>query len=125
MIENASDQRMVHLQTFQSGKHSAESQNLLNEVTAAKIVLLNPEKKPDYNAKLRESMRQQAAGEEEDQELSMTESRKRMTVSPDRGAASHACGCIFGRQGRNSSKAGGCISGYAWQCNRGNRRQPR
>ncbi len=69
VIENAADQRMVHLRTFQSGKHSEESQKLLNEVAAAKIVLLNPEKKAKYDETLREQMRLKAAGED-DEEIS-------------------------------------------------------
>ncbi len=69
VIENASDQRMVHLRTFQSGKHSEDSQNLLNEVAAAKIILLDPEKKPGYDATLREQMRIRAEGKD-DEEIS-------------------------------------------------------
>jgi len=45
VIENAADQRMAHLRTFQAGKHAAHSQLLLNEVATAKLCLLNPEKK--------------------------------------------------------------------------------
>ena len=37
VIETCGDQRMGHLRTFQAGKHSAESQKLLNEVAKAKI----------------------------------------------------------------------------------------
>ncbi len=70
VIESAADQRMVHLRTFQSGRHSDESQKLLNEVAAARLVLLNPTKKADYDVKLRELMRQRAAGEQESEELS-------------------------------------------------------
>ena len=42
VIESAADQRMAHLRTFQTGKHAAESQRLLNEVAAARLCLLNP-----------------------------------------------------------------------------------
>ncbi len=52
VIEAAANQRMGHLRTYQSGKHSAQSQKLLNEVAAAKIVLLNPEKKAEYDKEL-------------------------------------------------------------------------
>lgn len=56
VIENAADQRMAHLRTFQAGKHSRESQWLLNEVAAARICLLRPEKKADYDRGLREQL---------------------------------------------------------------------
>jgi len=69
VIENASDQRMAHLRTFQSGKHSAESQKLLNEVAQAKVLLLNPEKKAKYDETLREQMRIRAEGGD-DEEIS-------------------------------------------------------
>jgi len=56
VIANAADQRMVHLRTFQSGKRSKESQKLLNEVAAAKLVLLDPDKKADYDLALRKQV---------------------------------------------------------------------
>ena len=42
VIENAADQRMVHLRSFQIGKQADFSQKLLNEVAAAKVCLLRP-----------------------------------------------------------------------------------
>lgn len=57
VIESAADQRMAHLRTHQAGQHSALSQKLLNEVAAAKVCLLNPEKKARYD----ESLRREAA----------------------------------------------------------------
>ena len=53
VIENAANQRMAHLRTFQTGKHVAESQRLLNEVAAARVCLLNVEKKTAYDRSLR------------------------------------------------------------------------
>jgi hypothetical protein len=57
VIENAADQRMMHLRNFQAGQHSALSQKLLNEVAAARVRLLNPEKKRGYDAQLRQAVR--------------------------------------------------------------------
>ena len=57
VIQNAADQRMAHLRTFQAGKHAAESQRLLNEVATAKICLLNPEKKTAYDKELAKERR--------------------------------------------------------------------
>jgi hypothetical protein len=51
-IESAADQRMMHVRTFQSGVHSAESQRLLNELAAAKLCLLNAERKYAYDTEL-------------------------------------------------------------------------
>jgi len=53
VIQSAADQRMGHLRTFQTGEHSALSQQLLNEVAAARLCLLSPAKKADYDEKLR------------------------------------------------------------------------
>ena len=58
VIENAADQRMAHLRTFQTGKHAAESQQLLNEIAAARISLLNPGKKAAYDQWLRRNLPQ-------------------------------------------------------------------
>lgn len=53
VIETASDQRMMLLHSFQTGKHAAVSQRLLNEVAAAKICLLNAAKKAEYDRALK------------------------------------------------------------------------
>ena len=53
VIEHAADQRMMHLRTLHTGEHAALSQRLLNEVAAARICLLNPDKKAAYDEQLR------------------------------------------------------------------------
>ena len=49
VIEAAADRQMAHLRTYQMGVHAELSQDLLNEVAAAKVMLLNPEKKAAYD----------------------------------------------------------------------------
>jgi len=61
VIESAADRQMAHVRTFQGGPHSADSQKLLNELSAAKISLLHPQKRAAYDAELR---RQLAAAQE-------------------------------------------------------------
>src|SRR5215469_5837801 len=56
VIESAADQRMTHVRTFQTGQNSALSQRILNEVSAARLCLLNPERKAAYDRQLRESL---------------------------------------------------------------------
>ena len=56
VIQNAADRQMVHLRSFQSGKRADESQKLLNEVAAARVCLLSPEKKAGYDGRLRQSV---------------------------------------------------------------------
>jgi hypothetical protein len=53
VIANAADRQMAHLRTFQGGKNSAISQQLLNEVSAARICLMDPKKRAEYDARLR------------------------------------------------------------------------
>jgi len=62
VIESAADRQMAHLRTFQSGKRSAESQKLLNQVSSARVTLLNPAKKEEYDKLLRERMKLEASG---------------------------------------------------------------
>ncbi|MGI8982113.1 MAG: LamG domain-containing protein [Pirellulaceae bacterium] len=50
---NAADQRMVYIRTFQLGENSAVSQKLLNEIAAAKALLLDPDNKKVYDDVLR------------------------------------------------------------------------
>jgi len=60
-IENAADQRMAHLRTFQTGKRAEHSQALLNEVAAAKLCLLKPERKAKYDKQLRAELEPEVA----------------------------------------------------------------
>ncbi len=56
VISQAADQRMAHVRTFQSGQHASESQQLLNELAAARICLLNPVRRPAYDQQLRSEL---------------------------------------------------------------------
>ena len=53
VIEEAADRQMSHVQTHKTGQYSALSQKLLNELSAAKLCLLNPDEKNAYDAQLR------------------------------------------------------------------------
>jgi hypothetical protein len=54
VIENAADRQMAHVRTYQNGKHRDFSQRILNELSAAKMVLLDGEGKLAYDAWLHE-----------------------------------------------------------------------
>lgn len=54
VISSAADQRMVHIRAFQTGEYSEASQQLLNEVSQSRLCLLDPEKKLQYDASLRD-----------------------------------------------------------------------
>lgn len=58
VIENAANRQMAHVRTFQAGKHGKVSQQILNELSSAKRVLLIAEKKSAYDAQL--AVQQQA-----------------------------------------------------------------
>ncbi len=45
VIDSAADRQMSHVRSFQTGAHSADSQRVLNELSAARLCLLNPAKK--------------------------------------------------------------------------------
>src|SRR5262245_34266170 len=53
VIENAADRQMAHVRSFQNGPHGDVSQKLLNEITVARLCLLNQDKKAEYDARLR------------------------------------------------------------------------
>ncbi|MBB76134.1 MAG: hypothetical protein CMJ75_16630 [Planctomycetaceae bacterium] len=52
VIENAANRQMSYLRTFQSGAHVGLAQRLLNEVSAAKICLLHPDRRNAYDSQL-------------------------------------------------------------------------
>lgn len=58
VISNAYDQRVRHVRTFQLGPHSALSQLLLNELTKARLCLVNPATKAEYDQHLQRGMQQ-------------------------------------------------------------------
>ncbi|HWC89789.1 MAG TPA: hypothetical protein VG433_09040, partial [Pirellulales bacterium] len=55
-IGNAADQRMAHVRTFQTGPNGPATQRLLNEIAAARVCLLNPNKKAAYDQQLRAAL---------------------------------------------------------------------
>jgi hypothetical protein len=83
VIASAADRQMAHLRTFQTGKYSAESQKLLNEVATAKVKLLRPEAKRTYDAQLRQKLevKPQAAHAQSDRQIVGTTPRA-VTHSP-------------------------------------------
>lgn len=56
VISNAADARMAHVKTFQAGANSNHSQQILNELARAKLCLLIPSKKAEYDRRLRERL---------------------------------------------------------------------
>jgi len=52
VIRHAADRVLGHLRTFQIGPHSADSQKLLNHVSAATLALLNDNRKQEYDQSL-------------------------------------------------------------------------
>ena len=51
-IEHAADRQMSHVRSFASGQHAAHSQQILNELSAARVCLLS-RKKAAYDAELK------------------------------------------------------------------------
>jgi hypothetical protein len=56
VIASAADRQMAHVRSFQTGQHSDLSQQILNEISAARVCLLNAEKKEEYDRQLRQSV---------------------------------------------------------------------
>ena len=50
VIDNAADRQMAHLRTFQTGGRSTLCQQLLNEVSAARVLLFDAPKRAIYDA---------------------------------------------------------------------------
>lgn len=56
VISNAADQRMNHLRSLQTGPHAVESQRILNEVSKARVTLLDADRKLAYDVALRKKI---------------------------------------------------------------------
>ena len=57
VISHAADQRMAHLRTFQAGARGTLSQRLLNELSQARLCLLDAGRKATYDDRLRQAER--------------------------------------------------------------------
>ena len=57
VIENAADRQVAFLRGFQSGPHAAIAEEVINQVRVARSWLLQPERKAQYDAWLREKLR--------------------------------------------------------------------
>ncbi len=53
VIDHAADRQMAHVRTFQSGRNSGLSQQILNELATARVCLLHPDRKAEYDDALR------------------------------------------------------------------------
>lgn len=60
VIDRAADRAMSQLRTFQSGPHGSLSQKLLNEVSNARVCLLDPQQRSVYDAELRARLEPEA-----------------------------------------------------------------
>ncbi len=56
VIDHAADRQMAHVRTFQAGKNGSVSQQILNELSAARVCLLNASKKAAYDETLRSKL---------------------------------------------------------------------
>lgn len=54
VIANAVDARMIQVKSFQTSKYATLSQQILNELAAARVCLLNPQKKAEYDRVLKQ-----------------------------------------------------------------------
>ncbi len=61
VIDAAANKQMAYVQGCATGPHTAASQKILNEIAAARLCLLNPAKKADYDAKLKARVAQPSA----------------------------------------------------------------
>src|ERR1700735_3863255 len=56
VIAVAADRQMAHMRTFQTSQFARLAQRVLNELAAARICLLKPEKKAVYDALLKKQL---------------------------------------------------------------------
>lgn len=54
VIDSAADQRLAHLKTLQTGSNGLLTQKLMNEISTARVALLNPVTKTAYDKKLKD-----------------------------------------------------------------------
>ena len=61
VIRDASERQTAHVRQYQLGPHAALTQQILNELAAARVCLLDPKMKAVYDEALETSIRSAAA----------------------------------------------------------------
>ncbi|MDX1964651.1 MAG: hypothetical protein SFX18_15990 [Pirellulales bacterium] len=56
VISLAADRQMAHLRNFQAGEQADAARKLLNELSSARLCLLKPERKAEYDTRLQQKM---------------------------------------------------------------------
>ena len=90
VIEAAVDRTMGFIRQYQSGEYATEAAALLNEIARARLCLLKPESKAEYDSKLKSEIggvqapTNTTAADELDWETVKLTSRPRRTVAPKR-----------------------------------------
>ncbi len=69
VIDAGANRQMAYLQQRATGEHGSLSQKLLNEIAAARLCLLNPRQKAEYDAAQRETLALAISPDEEDDAL--------------------------------------------------------
>jgi len=90
VIAGAADRQMGHVRTFQSGPRSRQSQQLLNQISAARVCLLSAEKKRRYDEQLRAQLGSAPSGRLRRAEALPDESAKSEALPPAPRASSPA-----------------------------------
>jgi hypothetical protein len=65
VIEGAADRLMGFIRQYQSGEHAASAANLLNEIATARLCLLKPVSKSEYDTKLKKELATKEVRQEE------------------------------------------------------------
>ncbi len=69
VIDAGANRQMAYLQQRATGEHVTLSQKLLNEIAAARLCLLNPKQKAEYDSAVREAIAQTNSSDEENDAL--------------------------------------------------------
>lgn len=86
VIANAADARMAYVRSFQTGPMATHSQRLLNELSAARMTLLDPTKRAAYDQTIREAREGAAAARTKDAIVVTPSLRDGKAASGRRGA---------------------------------------
>jgi hypothetical protein len=92
-ISNAADSRMAFLRQFQIGDNAPLAEEVLNELSKARVTLLNAEKKTAYDARLRQRTAPQATSGVSSSALPRAEAMP-ATIAGFRGIAGFGPRCV-------------------------------
>ena len=103
VIDNAAEQRLLHLRNAQNGAKGKIAQQLMNEVAQARVTLLQAEKRAEYDAHLHKTLSSAAPTKPKVVDSNQLENNKGPALVVEKSSSAKSLSAAYSRKKKNSS----------------------